>query len=95
MPSPRAFPAPPPPLGSFDADDEVNGRGRRMRNRLLVLVAVVVIAGGAAWAWISSHRAPEGPVPVIAADTSPEKVKRTCGKRTSMPTSTSAWRPSV
>lgn len=68
-------PAPPPPLGSFDADDEVNGRGRRMRNRLLVLVAVVVIAGGAAWAWISSHRAPEGPVPVIAADTSPEKVK--------------------
>jgi hypothetical protein len=68
-------PAPPPPLGSFDAEDEVNGRGRRMRNRLLVLVAVVVIAGGAAWAWVSSHRAPEGPVPVIAADTTPEKVK--------------------
>jgi hypothetical protein len=68
-------PAPPPPLGSFDADDEVNGRGRRMRNRLLVLVAVVVIAGGAAWAWISSHRGPAGPVPVITADTSPEKVK--------------------
>lgn len=68
-------PAPPPPLGSFDAEDEVNGRGRRMRNRLLVLVAVVVIAGGAAWAWVSSHRAPEGPAPVIAADTTPEKVK--------------------
>jgi hypothetical protein len=68
-------PAPPPPLGSFEADDEVNGRGRRMRNRLLVLVALVVIAGGAAWAWVSSHRAPEGPVPVIAADTTPEKVK--------------------
>jgi hypothetical protein len=68
-------PAPPPPLGSFEADDEVNGRGRRMRNRLLVLVALVVIAGGAAWAWISSHRAPEGPAPVIAADTTPEKVK--------------------
>jgi hypothetical protein len=68
-------PAPPPPLGSFEAEDEVNGRGRRMRNRLLVLVAVVVIAGGAAWAWVSSHRAPEGPVPVIAADTTPEKVK--------------------
>src|SRR6185369_8422825 len=41
----------------------------------LVLVALVVIAGGAAWAWVSSHRAPEGPVPVIAADTTPEKVK--------------------
>jgi hypothetical protein len=68
-------PAPPPPLGSFDAEDEVNGRGRRMRNRLLVLVALVVIAGGAAWAWVSSHRAPEGPVPVIAADATPEKVK--------------------
>jgi hypothetical protein len=68
-------PAPPPPLGSFDADDEVNGRGRRMRNRLVVLVALVVIAGGAVWAWVSSHRAPEGPVPVIAADATPEKVK--------------------
>jgi len=68
-------PAPPPPLGSFEAEDEVNGRGRRMRNRLLVLVALVVIAGGAAWAWVSSHRAPEGPVPVIAADATPEKVK--------------------
>ena len=68
-------PAPPPPLGSFDADDEVNGRGRRMRNRLLVLVAVVVIGGGAAWAWVSSHRAPDGPAPVITADTTPEKVK--------------------
>jgi hypothetical protein len=68
-------PAPPPPLGSFDAEDEVNGRGRRMRNRLLVLAAVVVVIGGAAWAWTSSHRAPEGPVPVIAADTTPEKVK--------------------
>ncbi|WP_395020017.1 SPOR domain-containing protein [Dongia sp.] len=68
-------PAPPPPLGSFEAEDEVNGRGRRMRNRLMVLAAIVVIAGGAAWAWVSSHRTPEGPVPVIAADTSPEKVK--------------------
>ncbi len=68
-------PAPPPPLGSFAAEDEVNGRGRRMRNRLLVLVAVLVIAGGAAWAWVSSHRAPEGPAPVITADASPEKVK--------------------
>src|SRR5262245_59801829 len=68
-------PAPPPPLGSLEAEDEVNGRGRRMRNRLLVLAAVVVIAGGAAWAWVSSHRAPEGPAPVIAADTTPEKVK--------------------
>jgi len=68
-------PAPPPPLGSFEAEDEVNGRGRRMRNRLVVLAAVVVIAGGAAWAWVSSHRAPEGPAPVIAADTTPEKVK--------------------
>jgi hypothetical protein len=68
-------PAPPPPLGSFEAEDEVNGRGRRMRNRLLVLAALVVIAGGATWAWVSSHRAPEGPVPVIAADTTPEKVK--------------------
>ncbi|GAB2178626.1 SPOR domain-containing protein [Dongia sp. agr-C8] len=68
-------PAPPPPLGSFEAEDEVNGRGRRMRNRLMVLAAIVVIAGGAAWAWVSSHRTPEGPVPVITADSSPEKVK--------------------
>ena len=68
-------PAPPPPLGSFEADDEVNGRGRRMRNRLLVLVALVLVGGGAAWAWVSSHKATDEPVPVIAADTSPEKVK--------------------
>lgn len=68
-------PAPPPPLGSFSAEDEVNGRGRRMRNRLLVLAAVIVIAGGAVWAWIASHREAEGPVPVIAADATPEKVK--------------------
>ena len=68
-------PAPPPPLGSFEAEDEVNGRGRRMRNRLLVLLALVIIGGGAAWAWVSSHRAPDGPVPVITADTTPEKVK--------------------
>ena len=70
-------PAPPPPLGSFSAEDEVNGRGRRMRNRLLVLVALVVIGGGAAWAWVSSHQAPEGPAPIITADTTPEKVKPT------------------
>jgi hypothetical protein len=70
-------PAPPPPLGSFDAEDEVNGRGRRMRNRLMVLVALVVLGGGAAWAWVSSHKTPEGPVPVIAADATPEKVKPT------------------
>lgn len=68
-------PAPPPPLGSFEAEDEVNGRGRRMRNRLMVLVALVVIAGGAVWAWVSSHPAPDGPVPVITADATPEKVK--------------------
>lgn len=68
-------PAPPPPLGSFEAEDEVNGRGRRMRNRLMVLAAIVVIVGGAAWAWVASHPAPDGPVPVITAETTPEKVK--------------------
>jgi hypothetical protein len=71
-------PAPPPPLGAFAADDdEVNGRGRRMRNRLMVLLALAVIAGGAAWAWVASHRTAEGPVPVITADATPEKVKPT------------------
>jgi hypothetical protein len=67
-------PAPPPPLAALESEDEVSGRGRRMRNRLLVLVALVVIAGGGAYAYLKSQHG-TGPVPVITADTSPEKVK--------------------
>ena len=48
---------------------------RKRKFALLGALIVPVIAGGAAWAWVSSHRAPEGPVPVIAADATPEKVK--------------------
>ena len=68
-------PAPPPPLASFETEDEVAGRGRRMRNRLLLLVLVLAIAGGGGWIYLKKHQAVEGPVPVITADTTPEKVK--------------------
>ncbi|MES1152798.1 MAG: SPOR domain-containing protein [Dongia sp.] len=67
-------PAPPPPLGALESEDEDSGRGRRMRNRLLVLVLLVVIAGGGAYAYLKAQHT-TGPVPVITADTSPEKVK--------------------
>jgi hypothetical protein len=67
-------PAPPPPLAALESEDEVTGRGRRMRNRLLVLLVLIVLVGGGAWAFLNSERA-SGPVPVITADTSPEKVK--------------------
>jgi hypothetical protein len=67
-------PAPPPPLAALESEDEVAGRGRRMRNRLLVLVVLIAILGGGAYAYLKSQHA-TGPVPVITADTSPEKVK--------------------
>ena len=50
------------------------GRGRRMRNRLLVLLVLVLILGGGAYAYLKSQHS-TGPVPVITADASPEKVK--------------------
>jgi SPOR domain len=67
-------PGPPPPLAAIDSEDEVSGRGRRMRNRLLVVLLLVLIAGGGAYAYLKSQHA-TGPVPVITADSSPEKVK--------------------
>src|SRR5581483_7987770 len=69
-------PAPPPPLAALESEDEVSGRGRRMRNRLLVLVVLIAVAGGGAYAYLKSQHA-TGPVPVITADSSPEKVKPT------------------
>ena len=68
-------PASPPPLGSFESEDEVGGRGKRMRNRLLALLVLAIIIGGGAWAYLAKHRGADGPIPVISADTSPEKVK--------------------
>jgi hypothetical protein len=67
-------PAPPPPLSALESEDEVAGRGRRMRNRLLVALVVVLVLGGGAYAYLKSQHS-TGPVPVITADSSPEKVK--------------------
>jgi hypothetical protein len=67
-------PAPPPPLSALESEDEVSGRGRRMRNRLLVVLVLALIVGGGGWAYLKSQDT-RGPVPVITADTSPEKVK--------------------
>lgn len=67
-------PAPPPPLSALESEDEVSGRGRRMRNRLLAVVVLALIVGAGGWGYMMSHRA-GGPVPIIAADSTPEKVK--------------------
>jgi hypothetical protein len=61
-------------LAALESEDEVSGRGRRMRNRLLVVLVLLLIAGGGAYAYLKSQHS-TGPVPVITADTSPEKVK--------------------
>jgi hypothetical protein len=68
-------PAPPPPLGSFATEDEVGGRGKKMRNRLIALAVLVILVGGGAWAFLGRDRGAGGPVPVLTAETTPEKVK--------------------
>ncbi|TDQ80424.1 sporulation related protein [Dongia mobilis] len=64
---------PPPPLADLPDAEAEAARHRRRRNRLLLGAAAIALLGGF---WIlSGGDAPEGEVPVIAADSSPERVK--------------------
>lgn len=66
---------PPPPISEpLMADTESSAMRRRRRNRrLLALAAVIVVIAIGAWLWTGSK--PSTDVPVIAAETTPEKVK--------------------
>jgi hypothetical protein len=66
---------PPPPIADALSEDTEGAIQRRRRNRrVLLLSAALVIAVVAVWAW-SMNRGGDGDVPVIAAETTPEKVK--------------------
>ncbi|HEY1385819.1 MAG TPA: SPOR domain-containing protein [Dongiaceae bacterium] len=65
---------PPPPISEPLSEDTDSAMRRRRRNRrLLALVGVVIIAALGAWLWTGKEKSTE--VPVIAADSTPEKVK--------------------
>ncbi|MEZ5832980.1 MAG: SPOR domain-containing protein [Dongiaceae bacterium] len=66
---------PPPPISEpLSADTESGALRRRRRNRrLLAIAAVIVVLAIGAWLWRGSE--PSTEVPVVAADTTPEKVK--------------------
>lgn len=65
---------PPPPISEPLTEDTDSAMRRRRRNRrLLAVVGVVIIAALGAWLWTGKEKSTE--VPVIAADSTPEKVK--------------------
>lgn len=66
---------PPPPISEpLTADSESSAMQRRRRNRRLVALAAIIIVGAiGAWLWTGGE--PSTEVPVIAAETTPEKVK--------------------
>jgi len=65
----------PPPLADLpDAESEAAHRKRRFRNRLLA-GGVLVLALGAFWFMSGGGDSGNEPVPVITADSTPEKVK--------------------
>lgn len=66
---------PPPPLSDTLTEDTEAGASRRRRNRRVLVLSVALVAALAAlWGWTKIHRASKD-VPVIAADSTPEKVK--------------------
>lgn len=66
---------PPPPISEpFSGDTESSAMRRRRRNRrMLAAAAVIIVVAVGAWLWTGSEQSTE--VPVIAADTTPEKIK--------------------
>jgi hypothetical protein len=65
---------PPPPISEPLTEDTDSAMRRRRRNRrLLAAAAVVIIAALGIWLWTGKEKSTE--VPVIAADSTPEKVK--------------------
>lgn len=66
--------APPPLADIADAEAEAAHRRRRFRNRL-VAGGILVLALAGFWYWSSSGEGGSETVPVITADSSPEKVK--------------------
>jgi hypothetical protein len=66
---------PPPPISEpLTGDTESSAMRRRRRNRrLLAAAAVIIVVAIGAWLW--SGREPSTEIPVVAAETTPEKVK--------------------
>ncbi|HEV8388191.1 MAG TPA: SPOR domain-containing protein, partial [Dongiaceae bacterium] len=66
---------PPPPISEpISADPESTAMRRRRRNRrLLAAAAVIIVVAIGAWLWSGSK--PSTEIPVVAADTTPEKIK--------------------
>lgn len=66
---------PPPPISEpLRTDTESSATRRRRRNRRLLAIAAIIIVG-AIGAWLWTGGTPSTEVPVVTAETTPEKVK--------------------
>ncbi|HWA48284.1 MAG TPA: SPOR domain-containing protein [Dongiaceae bacterium] len=65
---------PPPPLGDALTQEDDGGARRRRNRRILLLGTAIVVIAGAAWLFSRGGGDPAD-VPVITAETTPEKVK--------------------
>jgi hypothetical protein len=66
---------PPPPISEpLTTDTESSAMRRRRRNRrMLAAAAIIIVVAIGAWLWTSGE--PSTEVPVVAAETTPEKIK--------------------
>ncbi len=65
---------PPPPLSDALTQEDDGGTRRRRNRRILMAAAAIVVVAGAFWLFTRGGGDP-GDVPVITAETTPEKVK--------------------